>query len=55
MSGWRPLTKGYFAALRLIVGCGHVLGLSMRVLAPLLKTCVTAGPKPTVDGISTAW
>jgi hypothetical protein len=34
MSGWRPLIKGYFAAVRLIVGCGHVFGLSMLVLTP---------------------
>jgi hypothetical protein len=35
MSGRRPLIKGYFAALRLIVGCGHVFGLLMRVMAPV--------------------
>ncbi len=40
MSGWRPLIKGYFAALRLIVG----KVMSMRVLTPLLGTCVSARP-----------
>jgi hypothetical protein len=34
MSGRRPLIKGYFAALRLIV-CGHVFGLLMRVVTPV--------------------
>jgi hypothetical protein len=35
MSGRRPLIKGFFAALRLIVGCGHVFGLLMRVMTPV--------------------
>ena len=34
MSGRRPLIKGFFCGGAFDRGCGHVFGLSMRVLTP---------------------
>jgi hypothetical protein len=35
MSGWRPLIKGYFAAMRLIVGAVMSSACLMRVMTPV--------------------
>ena len=45
MSGRRPLIKGYFAALRLIVGAVMSSACLMRVMTPL-ALMLSADPLP---------